>query len=262
MEVGEHLSRSRIQELLDAYKVRKLRKLIDPAKLPTHVAIIMDGNGRWAKARGLPRFAGHRAGVETLRVIVRACLELGIKVLTVYAFSTENWKRPEEEVRELMNLLCEYIRKEVAELHRHGVQMRTIGCIEELPLPAQEALKQALELTAGNKNLILNIALNYGGRREIVEVTRKIAQKVKRGEITPEMIDEELFSSYLDTAGLPDPDLLIRPAGELRISNFLLWQVAYTEFWNTSVFWPDFREVHFLQALVDYQKRERRFGGL
>ncbi len=247
---------------VDNLTTNRLRKMLDPARLPRHVAIIMDGNGRWAQARGLPRGLGHRAGVESLKDIVSVCLELGIKVLTVYAFSTENWKRPQEEVSILMNLLCEYIQKELNELHEHNVQVRAIGHIDELPLPAQRELEKAQKLTANNEKLILNIALNYGGRLEIVDAARKLAMRVKQGEIDPLDIDESLFKQYLYTADLPDPDLLIRPAGELRISNFLLWQTAYTEFWGTSVYWPDFRPKHFLQALVDFQKRERRFGGL
>lgn len=246
------------QELL----ITQLKEKLNPARIPAHVAIIMDGNGRWAQVRGLPRVAGHRLGVETLRLIIKACLNLGIKVLTVYAFSTENWKRPEEEVNLLMSLLCEYIGKEAEKLRRNGVQIRTIGCIEELPSSAQEAIKYAVNLTLNSSRLVLNVALNYGGRREIINAVRKIAQKARKQELDPFSIDEKVFSDYLDTAGLPDPDLLIRPAGEWRISNFLLWQVAYTEFWNSPIFWPDFREEHFLQAIIDYQKRERRFGGL
>lgn len=240
----------------------RLREMLDPNRLPKHVAIIMDGNGRWAQARGLPRSMGHRAGVESLRKIVSTCLDLGIKVLTVYAFSTENWKRPQEEINTLMNLLCEYIQKELDELHSHDVQIRAIGHIEDLPMRAQKELEKAQRVTAENKKLILNIALNYGGRLEIVDAARKIAVKVKKGEIQPEEIDEALFQRHLYTADLPDPDLLIRPAGELRLSNFLLWQTAYTEFWSTSVYWPDFQPKHFLQALIDFQKRERRFGGI
>lgn len=247
---------------LEKISTNRLRKMLDPNRLPYHVAIIMDGNGRWAQARGLPRGMGHRAGVESLKKIVSVCLELGIKVLSVYAFSTENWKRPQEEINTLMNLLCEYIQKELNDLHKHNVQVRAIGHIEELPLAAQRELEKAQKLTANNEKLILNIALNYGGRLEIVDAARKIAIKVKQGELQPSDIDEALFKQYLYTANLPDPDLLIRPAGEYRLSNFLLWQAAYTEFWSTSVYWPDFRPKHFLQALVDFQKRERRFGGL
>lgn len=262
-----------LRELLDLMKrmmrreseeisIARLREMLDPNRLPQHVAIIMDGNGRWAQARGLPRGMGHRAGVESLKKIVSTCLDLGIKVLTVYAFSTENWKRPQEEINTLMHLLCEYIQKELDELHKHDVQVRAIGRIEDLPISAQRELEKAQRLTADNKRLILNIALNYGGRLEIVDAARQIAAKVKKGEIEPDEIDEALFQKHLYTADLPDPDLLIRPAGELRLSNFLLWQTAYTEFWSTSVYWPDFQPKHFLQALIDFQKRERRFGGI
>ena len=231
-------------------------------RLPRHVAIIMDGNGRWARQRGLPRLAGHRAGVESLREIVRACADWGIGILTVYAFSTENWKRPHEEVEGLMNLLVEYLRRELAELQQEGVQIRAIGRLEELPQRAREELAQAIKKTAGNKRLILNLALNYGGRRELVDACRQIAARVARGELEPEAIDEGVINDALYTAGLPDPDLLIRPSGELRVSNFLLWQLAYTEFWITNTYWPDFRREDLRQALLDYQKRERRFGGL
>lgn len=240
----------------------ELRKKIKLKKLPYHVAIIMDGNGRWAQERGLPRAAGHREGMESLRIVVKLCLEFKIKILTVFAFSTENWKRPREEIDILMSLLCEYIQKELDELNKQNVQIRAIGNIQELPLQAQKELKRAEKLTSSNHDLILNIALNYGGRLEIVEAARKIAIRVKNGEIEPLEIDESLFKQHLYTADLPDPDLLIRPAGELRISNFLLWQLAYTEFWCTPIYWPDFRENEFFQALLDFQKRKRRFGGL
>jgi len=240
----------------------RLLKRLDPARLPVHVAIIMDGNGRWAQARGLPRALGHRTGVETLRNIVKLCLELRIKILTVFAFSTENWKRPQEEIKILMDLLCEYIQKELNDLHRKHIQIRAIGHIFELPPRAQKELARAQEVTSQNNELILNIALNYGGRLEIVDAARNLALRVKNGELDPAEINEFIFKKYLYTADLPDPDLLIRPAGELRISNFLLWQMAYTEFWSTPVFWPDFRPAHFLQALISFQHRKRRFGGL
>lgn len=256
------LNRIRIKKQNGYQEEEKLRKRLDLARLPFHVAIIMDGNGRWAQARGLPRAMGHRAGVETLRNIVKLCLELKIKILTVFAFSTENWKRPQEEINILMDLLCEYIQKELNELHQQGIQIRAIGHIHELPDPAQKEIIRAQDLTSQNDKLILNLALNYGGRLEIVDAARKIALRVKNGELEPAEIDEAVFEKHLYTADLPDPDLLIRPAGELRISNFLLWQTAYTEFWSTPVFWPDFRASHFLQALVSFQQRKRRFGGL
>lgn len=239
-----------------------LIKKLDPKKLPKHVAIIMDGNGRWAKKRRLPRAFGHRAGVESLRDIVKVCCELKIGILTVYAFSTENWKRPQDEVDALMKLLVEYVNKELDELCANCVRVNPIGRLGELPADALVALNVAREKSRDNRALVLNIALNYGGRTEIVDAVQKLAARVKAGEISPEDINEKVVSDNLYTAGLPDPDLLIRPAGDFRVSNFLLWQLAYTEFWLTPVMWPDFRRIEFLQALIDFQKRDRRFGGL
>jgi len=239
-----------------------LMKKLDRKRIPKHVAIIMDGNGRWAKRRGLPRVFGHRAGVESLRDIVKVCTELKIAVLTVYAFSTENWKRPRDEVDALMDLLVEYVNKELDELCANGVRVNPIGRLEVLPAASLAALQKARETSRNNGGLILNIALNYGGRMEIVDAVRAVAAGIKEGEIAPGEIDEKLFAGYLYTAGMPDPDILIRPAGDFRVSNFLLWQLAYTEFWLTPVMWPDFRRVHLLQALVDFQGRDRRFGGL
>lgn len=239
-----------------------LIKKLDPNKLPKHVAIIMDGNGRWAKKRRLPRVFGHRAGVESLRDIVKVCCELKIGVLTVYAFSTENWKRPQDEVEALMKLLVEYVNKELDELCANCVRVNPIGRLGELPDDALAALNVARKKSRDNRALVLNIALNYGGRTEIVDAVQKLAARVKAGEILPEDINEKLVSDNLYTAGLPDPDLLIRPAGDFRVSNFLLWQLAYTEFWLTPVMWPDFGRIEFLQALIDFQKRDRRFGGL
>lgn len=237
-------------------------KLPPRDRLPRHLAIIMDGNGRWALRRGLPRVAGHRAGVEALRETVKACLEWGIEILTVYAFSTENWKRPREEVDTLMELLVEYLRKEVKELNQQGVRIGAIGRLHELPIEAQQELARARELTAGNQRLLLNLALNYGGRAELVDACCAVAQDILQGKLKLEQIDEEVLSRYLYTAGLPDPDLLIRTAGEMRFSNFLLWQSAYTELWVTPILWPDFRREDLLVALHDYARRERRFGGL
>lgn len=235
---------------------------LDPQQIPAHLAIIMDGNGRWATARGLPRGLGHRAGVESLRQVVKACSRLGIKVLTVFAFSTENWKRPQEEVDILMDLLVEYLRKEIDELHQNQVQVRTMGRLDDLPLMAQQEIERARNLTRDNGGLILNIALNYGGRMEITEAARRIGRLVRDNNLDPEQIDEELVDRTLFSSGLPDPDLLIRPSGEMRISNFLLWQIAYTELWFTPVLWPDFREEHLVAALREYQQRDRRYGGL
>ncbi|HHW44583.1 MAG: isoprenyl transferase [Thermoanaerobacteraceae bacterium] len=239
-----------------------LKARLDLHRLPRHVAIIMDGNGRWAQRRGLPRTYGHRAGVESLREVVRACAELGIGYLTVYAFSTENWKRPRDEVDILMNLLVEYLHREIDELCANDIRIHPIGRLQELPVSAREALEAACLRTRNNHRLVLNLALNYGGRTELVDAVRTIAQKVARGVLSPGDIDESTIDGHLYTAGQPDPDLLIRPAGDYRVSNFLLWQLSYTEFWMTTVMWPDFRRVHLLQALVDYQRRERRFGGL
>ncbi|MDN5346679.1 MAG: undecaprenyl diphosphate synthase [Clostridia bacterium] len=237
-------------------------EVLDKGRLPRHVAIIMDGNGRWAQKRGLPRIFGHRAGVESLREIVKACIELGIPILTVYAFSTENWKRPQSEVEGLMELLVEYLQKEIGELKAEGVQVRAIGRLQDLPAAARSELAKAVTLTASNQRLILNLALNYGGRAELVDAFKGLALEVQAGRLDITQIDENTISGFLYTSGLPDPDLLIRPAGEMRLSNFLLWQMAYTELWVTDVLWPDFRREHLIAALKDYQGRERRFGGL
>ncbi|GAB6157604.1 isoprenyl transferase [Desulfotomaculum varum] len=240
----------------------QLLQSLDRTRLPHHIAIIMDGNGRWAQRRGMPRSLGHRAGVESLRNIVQLCSELGIRVLTCYAFSTENWKRPVEEVNFLMNLLVEYLHKELDELHSKNVRINAIGRLSELPQRAREALENACRTTANNSGLLLNLALNYGGRKEITDAVLKIAQQVKENKIDVKDINEKLISKHLYTAGMPDPDLLVRPSGDYRISNFLLWQLAYTEFWLSDVMWPDFKRIHLLQAILAYQRRERRFGGL
>lgn len=233
---------------------------LDPEKIPAHVAIIMDGNGRWAKARRLPRIMGHREGMKSVRAVVETARKVGIKVLTLYAFSKENWQRPKEEVSFLMRLLAEYLQKEVDELHEKDIQIRAIGELELLPQEVQGLLREAMEKTRKNQGLILNLALSYGGRAEIVQAARALARACLAGRLRPEEIDEKLFSSYLYTHDLPDPDLLIRTSGELRLSNFLLYQCAYTELYFTPVLWPDFREKEFLEALKDYQRRERRFG--
>ena len=233
---------------------------LDPAKIPAHVAIIMDGNGRWAKARRLPRIMGHREGMKSVRAVVETARKVGIKVLTLYAFSKENWQRPKEEVSFLMRLLKEYLQKEVDELHQKDIQIRAIGELGLLPPEVQDLLRQAIEKTRPNQGMILNLALSYGGRAEIVQAARELTRACLAGRLKPEEIDEKLFSSYLYTRDLPDPDLLIRTSGELRLSNFLLYQCAYTELYFTRVLWPDFREKEFLEALKDYQRRERRFG--
>jgi undecaprenyl diphosphate synthase len=224
--------------------------------LPRHIGFIMDGNGRWARQRGLPRLAGHRAGAENLRRVLRACGEWGIKYVTIYAFSTENWGRPREEVEGLLNLLDQYIDKELPELVKEGVQVRHIGRMDGVPERLQEKIRQAVEATKGNERLILCVAFNYGGRAEIVDAVRKIIAKGYK----PEEVDEDLISSHLYTAGIPDPDLIIRTAGEMRLSNFLLWQSAYAEYYSTPVYWPDFDEEELYKALLDFSRRERRFG--
>jgi undecaprenyl diphosphate synthase len=227
-----------------------------PDKIPTHVAIIMDGNGRWAKARGLPRMAGHRAGVDNLRRVIEAATEFGIHTMTIYAFSTENWRRPPDEVRGLLNILEDVIDRELEELHANGVQLRHLGRLERLEPALQEKVRHAIELTRNNQRLILNIAWNYGGRDEIVRAVQQIAAEGLR----PEEINEAVVSRHLYTADSPDPDLIIRTSGEMRVSNFLIWQGAYAELYMTPVFWPDFGREELLEALRDFARRERRFG--
>ena len=229
---------------------------IPAEKIPRHVAIIMDGNGRWAISRGLPRLAGHKAGTENLRRIIRATAEFGIKYLTIYAFSTENWGRPTEEVQGLMGILQDVIDRELNELHQEGVQLRHIGRLERLDPKIQAKVLKAIELTRNNEKLVLNIAWNYGGRDEIVCAI----QKIIRDGIPPEDITDELVSHYMFTAGVPDPDLVIRTSGELRVSNFLIWQVAYSEWYVTPTYWPDFDREEYRRALETYANRERRFG--
>ena len=229
-------------------------------RLPRHIAIIMDGNGRWAKQRGLPRIAGHRAGVEAVRDTVEACGELGIEILTLYTFSTENWRRPKEEISALMRLLLRTLQRETEELIRNNVRLTMVGNAETLPDKVREGILRGIEATRQNTGLVLNLALNYGGREEIVSAVRRIASGVQRGELRPERIDAETICRHLYTSELPDPDLLMRTSGELRISNFLLWQLAYTEIYITDVLWPDFRRKDLYEAVEDYQGRERRFG--
>lgn len=238
---------------------------LDRALLPRHVAIIMDGNGRWAQKRGMPRSFGHKAGVEALREIIRHSDHLGIEALTIYAFSAENWKRSAEEVGALMGLLLEYFTKELDELHREHVCIRILGDIADMPKELerqQQALYAAMEKTKDNTGLKLNIALNYGGRQEIVHAARVLAQRVKDGEINPEDIDMDRFAAELYTAGLPEVDFLIRTSGEMRLSNFLLYQLAYAEFYQTDVLWPDFDRHAYDEALLAYTRRNRRFGGV
>ena len=233
-----------------------MSELSQPSTIPYHLAIIMDGNGRWAQARRLPRLAGHRAGTENLRRVLRASKDMGIHIITAYAFSTENWRRPQEEVSGLMTILDQYIVREMRNLHEEGVQIRHLGRLDGVSPSLQAKIKQAIELTQNNTGLILNVAFNYGGRQEILDAVRAIlADGVK-----PEDVDEALFSRYLYTGDLPDPDLIIRTSGEVRISNFLLWQGAYAELYSTPVFWPDFDEEELRKAVEHYARRERRFG--
>ena len=227
-------------------------------KIPNHVAIIMDGNGRWARQRGLPRVAGHRAGAENLRRIVNACDEFGIKILTIYAFSTENWDRPESEIRGLMKIFTRVLDQELDELHAQGVCLHHLGDLNGIEPALQQKVRDAIKLTENNQRLTLNVAFNYGGRAEIIHAVRQMLAD----ELSPDHLTEELFSSYLFTRGLPDPDLVIRTSGELRISNFLIWQAAYAEYYPTPAYWPDFGREELYEALVAFSQRKRRFGGL
>ena len=233
---------------------------IDLDRLPQHIAVIMDGNGRWAKKRRLPRIAGHRAGIRAVRQVVEACARLGVPYLTLYAFSIENWKRPHTEVRLLMGLLREYLKKEIKTLNEQNIRLGVIGRIGELPKAVQGDLQVALDKSRDNNGLRLTLALNYGARAELVDAVRDLTARLARH---PDLkIDEASLGQCLYTGGMPDPDLLIRTSGELRLSNFLLWQVAYAEIWVTDTLWPDFTQNHLFQAIIDYQKRERRYGGL
>ncbi len=235
---------------------------IDLSKVPSHIAIIMDGNGRWAKRRFLPRAAGHKAGVETIRKVLKECKRLNVKYVTLYAFSTENWKRPKAEVDTLMNLLSTYLKSEVKLLHKENVKLTAIGNIKELPSRCIEELEKAMELTKDNTGCNLNLALNYGGRTDIKNAVFDIIKDVKDGKINIDEIDENTISNHLSTKCIPDPDLVIRTSGEERLSNFLLWEVAYSEFYFTSIHWPDFDEKELQKAIYTYQSRDRRFGGI
>jgi undecaprenyl diphosphate synthase len=232
----------------------------NPQNLPRHIAIIMDGNGRWAKKHALGRISGHKKGADAVRETVRTCRELGVPCLTLYAFSVENWLRPTREVEGLMRLLHEYIHTELGELIGKGIRLTTIGDIEALKKPVRSVLKDAMARTAHNGEMILNIALSYGSRDEIIGAVRHLLMDCHAGKLKPEDVTKDLFSRYLETAALPDPDLLIRTSGEYRVSNFLLWQIAYTEFYFTDVLWPDFRKEDLLAAIAEFQRRERRFG--
>jgi undecaprenyl diphosphate synthase len=235
-------------------------KDLEPVNLPAHVAIIMDGNGRWAKKRLMNRITGHEKGSDTVREIVKASREIGIKVLTLYAFSTENWQRPKTEVSALMTLLERFLIKERNEMLDNNIRLNAIGQLERLPKKVFTALQESINLTEKNDKMILNLALSYGGREEIVRMTREISQMVKSGSINENSITPELVSQHLYTGGMPDPDILIRPGGEMRISNFLLWQISYAEIFVTDTLWPDFSREEYIKILKDYQSRERRFG--
>jgi undecaprenyl diphosphate synthase len=232
------------------------------AGLPRHVAIIMDGNGRWAKERHLPRAEGHRAGAESARIIIRTAGELGIKYLTLYAFSVENWNRPKDEVDALMKYLVHYLKSETPELNRNNVRLEVIGQIYRLPENVQDHLKKSISILSKNNGLTLIMALSYGGRTEIVDAVREIATKVKAGSMDPADVTEQVFAQHLYTRNIPDPDLLIRTSGEMRVSNFLLWQISYTELVITPTLWPDFRKPQLFAAIEDYNRRHRRFGGI
>ncbi len=256
-----------MKALLDAMRPgdpdRLLAEALDPERLPAHIAIIMDGNGRWARRRNLPRIAGHRAGVEPVRITVETCARLGIKALTLYAFSVENWKRPRSEIEALWRLLRIYLRRELPEMLENDIRFEAIGRLDALPGFVQQELEAARNATSGNSGLQVNLAINYGGRAELVDaVNAIIAEARAEGCLDQLEITEQAIATRLYTSGLPDPDLLIRTSGEMRISNFLLWQIAYAELYVTETLWPDFRRSDLLKALIDYQRRDRRFGGL
>jgi len=255
-----------LQDLLEVVPVgtdeEDLLRVIDFTRLPRHVAVIMDGNGRWARLRSKNRVEGHRAGIDAVRDTVETAARLGLEVLTLYAFSIENWKRPESEVSVLMGLLKHYLRSELDTLLRNNIRFRVIGRGDELAPDVREELARGEERTASATGLQFNIALNYGGRAEITDAVKRLFAELLRDGRSPDAIDEQALAAHLYTAGQPDPDLLIRTSGELRVSNFLLWQIAYSEIWVTDVLWPDFRRRHLLQAIADFQKRERRYGGI
>ncbi|MCS7023403.1 MAG: isoprenyl transferase [Bryobacteraceae bacterium] len=240
-----------------------LAKALDPERMPAHVAVIMDGNGRWARKRNLPRVAGHKAGIEPVRTVVETCARLGIEYLTLYAFSVENWKRPRTEVETLWRLLRSYLKVEIPRLVRNNIRLNVIGRVDALPEAAREDLEAAMHLTAANTGLTVNLAMNYGGRAELVDAMNRVLDAARRqGRLDELHLDEETIHANLYTAGQPDPDLLIRTSGEMRISNFLLWQIAYAELYVTDTLWPDFKRADLLRAVVEYQRRDRRFGGL
>ncbi len=251
---------------MDIFKFKKdiIKEKIqlDMERIPSHIAIIMDGNGRWAKQRKLPRTMGHRAGMKNIKMMVEESSNLGVKYLTLYAFSTENWKRSKEEVGALMDLVVEFINKEFEELHRNNVKLNSIGDISKLPEKSKAAVEDTMYKTRNNTGLTLNIALNYGGRDEIVKGVKEVAKEVLEGKLQVDNIDDKIISDHLYTSGMPDPDIVIRPSGELRLSNYLLWQSAYSEFWFSDINWPDFKKEDLRRAISDFQKRDRRFGGV
>ena len=250
-----------LEKVIDK-KNTDLSKSIDKHKVPEHVAIIMDGNGRWATNKGLPRSYGHNKGVSVLKDIIKASKKIGCKILTVYAFSTENWTRPIKEVDFLINLFNEVLRNEIKELHQESIKIKFIGDLTPFPDDLKEIIYSSESLTKNNNNFLLNVCVNYGGRQEIVKVAKELALKSSSGEIKPSEVNEELFNSELLTQGIKDPELLIRTSGEKRISNFLLWQLAYSEIYISDVLWPEFNEYEFLKAIIDFQSRDRRFGGI
>jgi undecaprenyl diphosphate synthase len=250
------LSETEHPELADQLKA----KILDAGTIPRHVAVIMDGNGRWARKRRRPRVFGHLSGRHAVRETVTGARELGIEVLTLYTFSVENWQRPATEVSALMRILQQTLREQREEMREKGIRMAVIGRMDDLPKPVQDTLAETMDYLAGGRNMLLNLALSYGGRNEITDAARELARRVRDGEITPEDIDEAALARLLYTKDLPDPDLVIRTSGEVRISNFLIWQAAYSEIWVTDVLWPDFTREHFYRAILDYQHRERRFG--
>ncbi len=245
-----------------ARREEALRASLDPTRIPRHVAIIMDGNGRWAEVRGRSRIEGHRAGRDAIRRTLEGARECGVEILTLYAFSTENWRRPPQEVEALMALLIETLEQEASDLHANGVRFRASGLLDEMPDDVRDAIARVVALTRTNTAITLNLALNYGGRRELTEAARRLAQAVAGGRVRPDEITEDVVRRFLFAPDLPDPDLLIRTGGEQRLSNFLLWQAAYTELYFTAVHWPDFQKIHLFEAIKSYQGRDRRFGGV
>ena len=255
--------RALLDSLAPGHGDRKLAIAIDPARVPAHIAVIMDGNGRWANRRGLPRIAGHRAGVASVRETVETCAQIGVEVLTLYAFSVENWKRPRAEVEMLWRLLRLYLRKELDNLQRNNIRLEAVGRLDELPVKVRNELAASVAITAGNSGMQLNLAINYSGRAELVDAVNAIVQNARlEGRLSSLRVDEETIAANLYTSALPDPDLLIRTSGEMRISNFLLWQIAYAELYVTDTLWPEFSRSELLRAVLEYQRRERRFGGL